>query len=94
MRLTAAFAAIATALLSACESPPAQNSPPEENLVNATEVDQAFPSQASGNDIITGEDTTTTSNYSEGSAGQQQGGAPGGGQSGANQPGGSQPSGQ
>jgi hypothetical protein len=55
MRSTAAFAAIALAL-AACNSPPAQQSPPEENLVNATATDQAFPSQATGNDIVTGDD--------------------------------------
>ena len=57
MRSTAAFAAIALGLLAACESPPAQT-PPEENLVNATQTDQAFPSQATANDIITGDDVT------------------------------------
>lgn len=58
MRFTACLAAIAIAGLAACDSPPAQNSPPQENLVNATRTDQAFPSGATGNDIITGGDVT------------------------------------
>lgn len=57
MRSTAALAAIATALLAACDSPPAQNTPPEGNLVNATATDQAYPSTADGNQIITGSGT-------------------------------------
>ena len=55
MRSTAAIAAIATLALAACDSPPMDNAPPEENLVNATATDQAFPSTADGNQIITGE---------------------------------------
>lgn len=54
MRSTAALAAIGTALLTACDSPPAQNTPPESNLVDATATDQAYPSTADGNQIISG----------------------------------------
>jgi hypothetical protein len=57
MRSTVALAAIAIGMLAACDSPSAQ-SPPEDNLINATDTDQAFPSQATGNDIITGDDAT------------------------------------
>ena len=42
--------------LPGCDSPPPQ--PQQDNLVNATQSDQAFPSSASGNDVISGEDTT------------------------------------
>lgn len=80
MRFTAAFAALAIAALAACDSPPMQNSPPEDNLVNATRTDQAFPSEATGNDIITGDDV------GQGGAGNASGGSQGAGQ----QPGGGQ----
>ena len=74
MRFTAVLAAIATGLIAACDSPPAQNSPPEEDLVNATATDQAFPSEATGNDIITGDDATQGAvNQSAGNQGAQQG---------------------
>ena len=75
MRFTAGIAALATAALAGCDSPPMQNSPPEENLVNATRTDQAFPSEATGNDIITGDDVA------QGGAGNATSGQePGGGQ--------------
>ena len=57
MRVTAVLTAISFGLLGACDSPPAQ-SPPEGNLINATATDQAFPTQTTGNDIVTGDDTT------------------------------------
>jgi hypothetical protein len=58
MRPIVAFPAFAAGLTAACDSPPAQTGQ-DTNLVNATQNDQAFPSQATGNDVITGEDTTT-----------------------------------
>lgn len=58
MRHTAALAA-AIALLAGCDSPPAQP-PQDSNLVNATATDQAFPSGAEGNEIITGSGTVNT----------------------------------
>ena len=38
--------------LAACDSPPPQ--PQDSNVVNATLSDQAYPSTAGGNDIVTG----------------------------------------
>jgi hypothetical protein len=38
--------------LAACNAPPSQ--PQDSNLVNATLSDQAYPSTAQGNDIVTG----------------------------------------
>ena len=80
MRSTVALTAIALGLLGACDSPPAQ-SPSEGNLINATQIDQAFPSQATGNDIITGDDTTQGGSGNAAGAGTAQqpqgGGQPG-----------------
>lgn len=38
--------------LAACDSPPSQ--PQDDNVVDATLSDQAYPSTATGNDIVTG----------------------------------------
>ena len=57
MRPIVALTAFAAGLTAACDSTPAPTG--HTNLVNATQNDQAFPSQATGNDVITGEDTTT-----------------------------------
>ena len=69
MRSTAVFALLAAGL-AACGSPPSQ--PQDTNVVNGTVTDQAFPSGAEGNDIITGSnsaagagDATTTNNSSD-----------------------------
>ena len=51
MRSTAVFALLAAGL-AGCGSPPSQ--PQDTNVVNGTVTDQAFPSGAEGNDIITG----------------------------------------
>lgn len=56
MRSTGLFLLTGLAV-SGCDSPPPQ--PQDSNLVNATRTDQAFPSGADGNDIITGSGTTT-----------------------------------
>ena len=52
MRPTIAIAAVSL-LLSGCDSPPAQQVQ-DENLVDATLTDQAYPSAAGGNQAITG----------------------------------------
>ena len=80
MRLRAGFAALAIAALAACDSPPTQNTPPEDNLVNATRTDQAYPSEATGNDIITGQDVTQGGGGNATGAAASSGGSQGTGQ--------------
>ncbi len=43
---------LASFAVSACDSPPMQTEP--SNIVNATRTDQAFPSSADGNAIVSG----------------------------------------
>lgn len=47
---------VLVAALAGCDSPRPQ--PQEANVVNATRTDQAFPSTATGNDIVTGSGST------------------------------------
>ena len=82
MRLKAGFAFIATAIVASCDAPPAQNTPPESNVVNAVVTDQAYPSGADGNQIITGSGTVNAPGGSVPSGGTPAGG---GQQSGAGQ---------
>ena len=73
MRSTAVFAFLAAGL-AGCGSPPSQ--PQDTNVVNGTVTDQAFPSGAEGNDIITGSDAAagagdaSTTNNSSGEQGE------------------------
>ena len=87
MRPTAALAAFATLLAAGCDSPPAQNAPPENEVVNATLTDQAYPSGADGNQIITGSGMDTDGPPGPGNApqGADAAGGRGGGEGQGNQ---------
>lgn len=67
MRLTGTFL-LAGFAVSACDSPSSQLQ--QSNVVNATRTDQAFPSGAGGNDIVTGSGTAAPPE--SGKQGQQQ----------------------